>query len=144
VLQSRLRTVAVRQIMTANPVTVPASATVTQFLDDYLPTRRHSAFPVVADGQTVGLVTLHRINQVPAGERGRTTLGDVACPLSEVARAAPDEPVSSVLPRLSGCSEGRALVFADGQLVGIVSPTDMSRALQWLSADSGPFSSSRR
>jgi Zn-dependent protease/CBS domain-containing protein len=143
-LQSRLRTVSVRQIMTADPVTVPASATVAQFLNDYLPTCRHSAFPVVADGQTVGLVTLHRINQVPAGERGQTTLGDAACPLSEVARATPDEPVSSVLPRLSACSEGRALVFAGGQLVGIVSPSDMSRALQWLSADSGPFSSSRR
>jgi Zn-dependent protease/predicted transcriptional regulator len=143
VMQSRLRTVAVRQIMTASPVTVPASATVAQFLSDYLPWHRHSAFPVVADGQTVGLVTLRRINQVPAGERGQTTLRDVACPLSEVARAAPDEPVASVLPRLNACSEGRALVFADGQLAGIVSPSDMSRALQWLSSDSGPFPSPR-
>jgi Zn-dependent protease/CBS domain-containing protein len=144
VLQSRLRTVAVRQIMTASPVTVPASATVAQFLGDYLPRHRHSAFPVVADGQTVGLVTLHRVNRVPAGERGQTTLRDVACPLSEVARATPDEPVANVLPRLNACSEGRALVFADGQLAGIVSPSDMSRALQWLSSDSGPFASPRR
>ena len=53
----RLRTVAVRQIMTPNPVTLPASATAAQFLGDYLPRYRHSAFPVVADGQTVGLVT---------------------------------------------------------------------------------------
>jgi Zn-dependent protease len=36
-LQSRLRTVAVRQIMTPNPVTLPASATAAQFLGDYLP-----------------------------------------------------------------------------------------------------------
>jgi Zn-dependent protease/predicted transcriptional regulator len=144
VLQSRLRTVAVRQIMTANPVTVPASATVAQFLNDVLPAHRHSAFPVVADGQTVGLVTLHRINQVPAGERGQTTLRDAACPLSQVARATPDEPVANVLPRLNACSEGRALVFADGQLVGIVSPTDMSHALELLSRDQGPFVSSRR
>jgi Zn-dependent protease/predicted transcriptional regulator len=143
VLQSRLRTVAVRQIMTANPATVPASATVAEFLNDYLPWHRHSAFPVVADGQTVGLVTLHRINQVPAGERGQTTLRDAACPLSEVARATPDEPVANVLPRLNACSEGRVLVFADGQLAGIVSPADVSRALERLGADSGPFASSR-
>jgi Zn-dependent protease/predicted transcriptional regulator len=144
VLQSRLRTVAVRQIMTANPVTVPASATVAQFLNDYLPWHRHSAFPVVADGQTVGLVTLHRINELPAGQRAQTTLRDAACPLSEVARATPDEPVADVLPRLNACSEGRVLVFADGQLAGIVSPADVSRALERLSADSGPFASSRR
>ncbi len=144
VVQSRLRAVAVRQIMTPDPVTVPASATVTEFLDDYLPAYRHSAFPVVADGQTVGLVTVHRINQVPADERGRTTLRDAGCPLSEVARATPDEPVADVLPRLNACSDGRALVFADGHLVGIVSPGDMSRALERLSRNPGPFDSGRR
>ena len=137
VLQSRLRTVVVREIMTANPVTVPASATVAQFLNDYLPWYRHSAFPVVADGQTVGLVTVHRANQLPAGQRGQTTLRDAACPLSEVARATPDEPVADVLPRLNECSERRALVFDDGHLAGIVSPADISRALQRTSGAPG-------
>jgi CBS domain-containing protein len=125
--------------MTPSPVTVPASATVAQFLDEYLPWYWHSALPVTADGQTVGLMTVHRVNQLPAGERSRTTPRDVACPLSEVARATPDEPVADVLPRLNACSEGRALVFADGQLVGIVSPADMSRALEGLSRHSGRF-----
>jgi Zn-dependent protease/CBS domain-containing protein len=144
VIQSRLRMVPVRQIMTPDPVTVPASVTVAQFQADYLPRHRYSAFPVVADGQTVGLVTTHRINQVPAGERGQTTLGDVACPLSEVAQAAPDEPVADVLPRLNACSESRALVFTDGHLAGIVSPTDISRALERISRNPGPFESARR
>ncbi len=142
-IQSRLRTVAVRQVMTPNPVTVPASATVAEFLDNYLP-YLHSAFPVVADGQTVGLVTMKRVSQVPAGERGRTTLADAACPLSEVARATPDEPVADVLPRLNACSDSRALVFTDGHLVGIVSPADMSRTLERLSRTPGTFESLRR
>jgi CBS domain-containing protein len=131
-IQASLRGVPVGQIMTPNPVTVPASATVAQFLGDYLPWLRHSAFPVVADGETVGLVTVKRVNQVPAAERGRTTLREVACPLSEVARATPDEPVADVLPRLNACSEERALVFADGQLAGILSPADVSRTLERL------------
>ncbi len=132
-LQVSLRAVPVGQIMTPDPVTVPPSATVAWLLDEYLPWHRHSAFPVVADGQTVGLVTVKRISQVPAAERGRTTLRDVACPLSEVARATPDEPVADVLPRLNACSDGRALVFADGQLAGILSQTDVSRTLERLS-----------
>jgi Zn-dependent protease/CBS domain-containing protein len=143
-LQSRLRTVAVREIMTAHPVTVPGSATVAWFLDDFLPRHRHSAFPVEAgDGQTVGLVTVHRVNQVPAAERGRTTLRDAACPLSDVARATPDEPVADVLPRLNANSENRALVFTDGHLAGIVSPADISRALERFSGSSGTFASAR-
>jgi Zn-dependent protease len=143
-LQSGLRTVAVREIMTAHPVTVPASATVAWFLDDYLPWHRHSAFPVEADdGQTVGLVTVHRVNQVPAAERARTPLRDAACPLSDVARATPDEPVADVLPRLNACSENRALVFADGHLAGIVSPADISRAVERLSRGPGTLASAR-
>jgi Zn-dependent protease/CBS domain-containing protein len=144
VLQSRLRTIAVREIMTAHPVTVPGSATVAWFLDDYLPWHRHSAFPVEAgDGQTLGLVTVRRIHQVPAAQRGRTTLRDAACPLSDVARATPDEPVADVLPRLNACSENRALVFTDGHLAGIVSPADISRALERLSHGPGTFASTR-
>jgi Zn-dependent protease len=144
VIQSRLRLVPVRQIMTPDPVTVPASVTVAQFQADYLPWHRHSAFPVVAGDQTVGLVTAHRINQVLAGERGQTTLGEVACPLSEVAQTTPEEPVADVLPRLNACSESRALVFTDGRLAGIVSPTDISRALERISRNPGQFESARR
>jgi Zn-dependent protease/predicted transcriptional regulator len=144
VLQSRLRTVPVREIMTANPVTVPASATVAQFLNDYLPWSRHSAFPVVADSQTVGLVTVKRIHQVPAGERGQTALRDVACPLYEVARATPDESAADLLPGLNGCADGRALVFDDGHLAGIVSPADISRALERLTRSPGGPGSPRR
>jgi Zn-dependent protease/CBS domain-containing protein len=144
VLQSRLRTVPVWQIMTRDPVTVPASATVAQFLTGYLPRHRHSAFPVVDGGQTVGLMTVHRASQVPPGERDRTTLGDAACPLADVARATPNEPVADVLPRLNACSDSRALVFADGHLAGIISPTDISRALERLSRHPGPFQPAQR
>ena len=141
-LQSRLRTVTVREIMTAHPVTVPGSATVAWFLNDFLPRYRHSAFPVEADdGQTVGLVTVHRVNQVPAGERGRTTLREVASPLSDVASATPDEPVADVLPRLNANSENRALVFDASHLAGIVSPADISRALERFGGSSGTFAS---
>jgi Zn-dependent protease/predicted transcriptional regulator len=143
VMQSRLRSVPVRQVMTPNPVTVPASATVTEFLNDLLPRYRHSAFPVVSDGQTVGLVTVHHANQVHAGDRDRTTLGQVACKLADVAQASPDESVADVLPRLNECSEGRALVLADGHLVGIVSPTDINQALERMSRYQGPYASSR-
>jgi Zn-dependent protease/CBS domain-containing protein len=144
VLQSRLRRVAVRQIMTPDPVTAPASATVAQFLTDFLPRHRHSAFPVLAGGQTVGLVSVHRVNQVPPGARGQTTVGDVACPLANVAQATPDEPVADVLPRMNACSEGRALVFSGGQLVGIVSSADISRVLERLSRSPGPFEPAQR
>jgi hypothetical protein len=33
------------------------------------PWLRHSAFPVVDDGQTVGLVTVRRVKKIPVDER---------------------------------------------------------------------------
>ncbi len=49
----------------------------------------------------------------------------------QVPSAAAGEPLTTLLERLGrGCGEGRALVLQDGQLVGLVSPSDISRALQ--------------
>jgi CBS-domain-containing membrane protein len=44
------------------------------------------------------------------------------------------DPVADLLPRLNACSDGRALVFADGQLAGIVAPADISQALERISS----------
>src|SRR5262249_13798169 len=119
-------------------------ATVAWFLDDYLPWHRHAAFPVEAeDGQTVGLVTVHRVNQVPAAERGQTMLRNVACPLSDVASATPDEPAADALPRLNEASENRALVCGDGRLDGIAAPSEISHALERFSRGPGPFAPAR-
>jgi len=38
----------------------------------------------------------------------------------------------------------RVLVFADGHLAGIVSPTDISRAVERLGRNPGPVTSARR
>jgi Zn-dependent protease/CBS domain-containing protein len=133
VVTGQLRGIRVSQIMTPDPVTVPGSATVSEFLDGDLFRARHQGFPVIQDGQgTTGLVTISRIRQVPPGERDRTKLADIACPLADVATAAPDDSVADLLPRLTACADRRALVFRDGRLAGIVSPSDIARMLDRL------------
>jgi Zn-dependent protease/CBS domain-containing protein len=138
VITGRLRGIRVSQVMTPDPATVPASATVTEFLDSYLFRARHQSFPVTDDGNVTGLVTFNRIKHVPPAERGSTRLADIACPLSDVATAAPDEPVSDLLPRLTACADRRALVFRDGHLAGIVSPSDIARVLDRLGISRPP------
>ena len=133
VVTGQLRGIRVSQIMTPDPVTVPGSATVSDFLEGHLFRARHQGFPVIQDGQGVtGLVTINRIRQVPPEERDRTTLADIACSLADVATAAPDDSVADLLPRLTACTDRRALVFRDGRLAGIVSPSDIARMLDRL------------
>jgi Zn-dependent protease/CBS domain-containing protein len=133
VVTGQLRGIRVSQIMTPDPVTVPGSSTVSEFLDGHLFRARHQGFPVIQEGHRVtGLVTINRIRQVPPDERDRTKLADIACPLADVATAAPDDSVADLLPRLTACADRRALVFRDGRLAGIVSPSDIARMLDRL------------
>ena len=135
VVTGQLRGIRVGQIMTPDPVTVPGSATVSEFLDGHLFRARHQGFPVIQDDRGVtGLVTVNRIRQVLPEERDRTRLADIACPLADVATAAPDDSVADLLPRLTECTDRRALVFRNGRLAGIISPSDIARMLDRLRA----------
>jgi len=134
VLASRLRGVRASQVMTPDPVTVPGSMTVSEFIGDQLFRARYNSFPVTADGgdTVTGLVTLDRIKQVPASQRDLTRLADIACPLSDIVTASPQDPVADILPRLAQCADRRALVFSGGHLAGIITPSDITRMIDRL------------
>jgi CBS domain-containing protein len=122
--------VRVRDVMTPNPDTVHGDVSVADFLRDVALLRLHSAFPLLDSvGRLQGLVTLNRLRSVPPDRRALVTLREIACPPAEIPLTHPDEPLSDLLPRLGGCADGRALVFADGHLVGILTPSDISRAV---------------
>jgi Zn-dependent protease/predicted transcriptional regulator len=125
-----LADVPVRDVMSTQPTTAPASISVQQFLDGYAFPYRYTTFPVTDDGTLTGLVTLKRVKEVPADDRWRLAVRDVACPIEDVPIAAPDDPVVDLLPRMGNCADGRALVVEGGRLVGIVSPTDVMRQLE--------------
>lgn len=120
----------VGDIMSAHPVSAPEDVTIDELFDRYVMPARHSAFPLVRDGRPTGLITLNRIRGVPRERWAGTRVRDVACTADQLTLASPDEPVTELLPRLNECADGRALVVLDGRLVGIVSPSDISRAMQ--------------
>lgn len=131
VVRDRLGGLRVADVMSADPVRGPSWLTVADFLEDYVLRTRHATFPVESfEGRVDGLVTLRRLKAVPADERVATRVRDVACPIAAVPTASPDEPLVDLLPRLASGGDGRALVFEDGRLVGIVSPADVARALE--------------
>lgn len=124
----------VRDVMTANPDTTQGTLTVEDFLHRVGTVRPHSAYPLHGGA----LVTLNRLRKVPPQLRSTTTLSEVACPLSEVPTARPDEALTALLPRMRESTDGRALVFDGDELVGIISPSDISRAAMWHGLTSGP------
>jgi Zn-dependent protease/CBS domain-containing protein len=122
----------VREVMTARPVTAEPDQTLVQFVTETVWAHRHSTYPLVdSEGRLIGLATLTRVRDVPDERRHELTLADIACRPDEVPTAGPDEPLDELLPRMAGCSDGRAVVVDDAnRVIGIVSPSDVSRAIQ--------------
>lgn len=125
-----LRDVAVSEVMSPWPSTVPGGLTVDELIEDHVLTHRYSSYPVVGDDGTLsGLVTLERLRSIPAGDRGQVTVGEVAHPLEEVVTARPTDRLADVVERMTGSASGRVLVLDDGDLVGVVTSTDVVRAV---------------
>lgn len=132
-LRAVLSGVPVRQAMTPDPITAPATMPVTDLLTEPPYRYRHSAFPVTDDsGAPVGLVTLERITGVPAEERARTAVRDIMVPLAEVRTAGPEDSLADLLPQDRPDLERPTLVIDDGGLAGLLSPSDVSRTATWL------------
>jgi Zn-dependent protease len=122
----------VADIMTPDPVTVPADLSVDALIRHHVASCRCSAFPVTGpDGSPSGLVALSRLREVPAHLRATTPVAAVAIPLDRVVAAHPDDLVVDLLARLTPASGRRALVLGPGgELVGIVTAAEVERALE--------------
>jgi CBS domain-containing protein len=119
-------------VMTGHPAVADGTMTLEDFVDRLALSHQFSSYPLVdRGGHLTGLVTLNRVRAVPHSRRPDTRLRDIACSPDDVPTARPDEPPTALLPRMRGCADGRAVVLDEhGRVIGIVSSTDISRALQ--------------
>ncbi len=131
-ITSSLHGVTVGHVMTPNPVIADPDVPVSEFIQQMTWAHRFSSYPLTdAAGRLTGLVTLNRIRKVAPERRATTRLRDVACPPDQIVTVRADEPLAELLPRMSGCADGRAVVIDEyGTVVGIVSPSDAVRAIQ--------------
>ena len=128
-----MQTVTVGEIMTADPVTVPATMPLSALLDHFASTRHHG-FPVV-DGtdRLVGIVTLSDLAKPdPDALDGREpTAGDLAT--KRVVTVTPSDPVFRAVRRMAAVDVGRLPVVADtdrSKLVGLMRRADVVTAYQ--------------
>ncbi|CAM01798.1 peptidase M50 [Saccharopolyspora erythraea NRRL 2338] len=120
----------VRDVMSHPVAAVDGNLTIEQFLRT-APSRSRTICPVLdPTGRIGGVIAGRDISAVPQPEWGTTALHRVARPTECIATAAPEEPLTALLPRLSEEAEGRVLVLAEDELVGIVAPSDISRAAE--------------
>jgi Zn-dependent protease len=123
-----LEGVLVGDVMSKNPVIVPSWITVELLVDQYVMGHQFTSFPTHSiDGRIDGLVTMRGIKQVPPQQRGNRRAIDIAIPVDRVPTARQDEQLTDLLKRVGPASDGRAMVYDGGTLVGVVSPSDVAR-----------------
>jgi Zn-dependent protease/predicted transcriptional regulator len=120
----------VRDVMARDPVTTPAGITLGRFLDDVAWSRPYTTYPVTENGHVVGLLPFRRVAEVPRSEWDRRTVRDCMIPRENVPVVEEDDELVHAAGELAEHEVSRALVLADGRLAGLLSVTDVARALE--------------
>jgi Zn-dependent protease len=118
-----------RRFMNPNPVTVSPSTSVQEFVDDYVYRFHHKLYPVVADGQLMGCVTLNQVKQIPKQEWPSRRISELATQCGNGNAIDADADAVDALARMSKAHVSRLMVVKGNQLVGIVSLKDLLKFL---------------
>lgn len=129
-LKEALSGLRVRDLMTAEPVAVPAHIPVSEAIRDYFLRYGYGGFPVVRSGRVVGLLELAQVKAVPPEERDQVSVQAVALPVEAPVRTAPGADAVDALQQMLQAGHGRLLVFEGEIFRGLLTHTGVTRLLQ--------------
>ena len=124
-----LADVTVATLMTRTPVTVGADWTLAEVADRIAGTPRHSAYPALDGGTVVGLLPLRALAHTGGADVWGRRVREYVVRADDVPHFSPDTPAMAALDELVGGGVGRGVVVDQERLVGIISMTDLARAL---------------
>lgn len=119
----------VRDVMTREPVTAPADETLGEFIDTLAGWARHSAYPVVSNGDVLGLLPFRTIAHHPRSEWEARLVRDSMLTKDQVPVLDSEDSAEEALNELVGGEIHCGLVLHDGELVGFLSFSDLARVL---------------
>jgi Zn-dependent protease len=125
-----LRGVQARDVMVRGLVRIPPDLTLQGAVDQYFMRFDHSAFPVDEYGRTIGLLTLRQVRRVPSDQWPGSRVRDHMVPPGGQVVVSPEAPVDQVMAKLEDGEAGRVLVAEDGEVVGIIASSDITRWLR--------------
>jgi Zn-dependent protease len=120
----------VRDLMVRDPVTVDADLTVGEFMDKIAWSRRFTTYPVLEGGRPIGLLAFGSVAAIPRAEWDSRRVRESLIPLDRVPLLDEDARAVDALAELSSSGVNLGLVVDDGHLAGLLSITDLARALQ--------------
>ena len=110
-------------------VTAPAGISVEQAIEELFVPYRYTAFPVIDAGRPVGLIDSSHVERIHPAQRATTTVREAATVDPELL-IGEHQDVAELLERAAFQRVGRAVVTSDRGEVGVISITDVNRALR--------------
>jgi Zn-dependent protease/predicted transcriptional regulator len=135
-LRNLLRGVEARDVMARNLLRIPPELTLQDAVDEYFMRYDHGAFPVEEQGRTIGLLTMRGVRRVPREQWSTRRVRDSMVSLGDQLVVSPDARMDQVMSKLEDGDANRVLVVEDGEVVGIITSSDLTRWLQrWRAAE---------
>jgi Zn-dependent protease/CBS domain-containing protein len=122
----------VSQAMNTQCTSVLGSLTLQDLVDKHILTSGQRCFLVNRSDDTVGLMTLHRIKEVPRSEWVTTSAAQVMLPWEELKRVDPDAELWAALQEMDRDGVNQMPVTRDHKVIGMLSREDVITFLRTL------------
>ncbi|MGC9468982.1 MAG: site-2 protease family protein [Anaerolineae bacterium] len=130
VIRDALEDVPVTEVMRRNPPTVSSDRTVADLVHSYIMQTDDQSFPVVDQGDLVGLVTLQDVRSVPRDSWETTRVREIMTPAQALVTLSLEDNASRALDELAGRDIRQLPIVNQGQLEGLVRRRDIFKWLQ--------------
>lgn len=90
----------------------------------------HGGFPVMDNDELKGILTTKDLRKIPKERWKDATVKEAMTPFRRLITVNPNDPASEALIKMSKYGVGRLPVLEDGKLVGIITRSDLMRAVR--------------
>ncbi len=116
----------VSRFMRRDPITVPPSITIREWVEDYVYRYHFKMFPVVENSNLLGCISIEGIKQTPKSDWQNKKVGELMEPRSKTNIVSSDtETITLLSEMVQPGKQTRYMVVEDGRLVGMVSLKDL-------------------
>jgi Zn-dependent protease len=130
VIRNVLEDVPVSKMTKRHPPTVSGEITIERLIEEYIMQTDDHAFPVIENGELLGIICLDDVRRVPTNERATKTVKEIMTPRSELVTINPDDPANEALQEISQRAIRQLVVIEDGKLYGLIRRKDIVKFLQ--------------
>jgi Zn-dependent protease/CBS domain-containing protein len=130
VLQDLLAGHTVAEAMSRSYTNIPAEATLAHLVEDHILGAGRRCFMVTQGGETIGLLTLYDVKEVPRDKWPTTTVAQAMTPAIEVKRVETGMELWEALAEMDRDGVNQLPVMTDGRCEGMLSREDVIDFLQ--------------